>query len=491
MKKRIVIVGAGLGGLALALRASSKGWNVHILERSNTVGGKMNCLEQSGFRFDTGPSLITLPHVFIELFEQCGVEHDDLCFRRLQPLTQYRFADGQQIEYPGTLPDLASLVERLEPDGGRGYWRLMTTAAKLYELSQRTFFQSVPTELPTAKQLLAMLGSLRWFPVRNAWGNYAQTVERNITSPYLRQIFHRYPTYVGSSPYRSPATLLVIPYLEFAFGGWYVEGGLYRIVESILKALQQRGVVVKTSSAVTKLLHKDGKVVGVQTAAGDVVEADIVVYNGDATSVNELLGMPPLSPLPERSMSGVVFLIGLRKRLSEDVHHHTIAFSSDYRREFDEIFEQKTFPREPTVYLNVTSKTDPTTAPTGCETLFVMANAPALDGKPWDQDVPMVWERICSVLERRGIAIAESEIVVQAVWTPEQFERVYGMPGGSIYGLASHSYRTAFLRPALRHRRIRGLYFVGGSTHPGGGTPMVVLSSKLVMNLIERYEMDR
>ncbi len=491
MKKRLVIVGAGLGGLALALRAVCKGWNVCILERNSTPGGKMNILQRDGFRFDTGPSLITLPDVFIELFEQCGVNHDHLRFQRLQPLTQYRFADGERIEYPGTLPAIASMLERFEPDGGRGYWTLMATAAKLFELSSRTFFRSVPTELPSATQALTMLRALRFLPVRNAWGNYSQTVERHVASPYLRQIFNRYPTYVGSSPYRSPATLLVIPYLEFAFGGWYPEGGLYRIVETIVAALQERGVRIERSAPVTAIVHHNGRVRGVCLDSGDRIEADVVAFNGDATTVNTLLGLPHTWSIPERSMSAMVFLIGLKSRLPDDVHHHTIAFSSDYHREFEEIFEQRIFPHEPTVYLNVTSKTDPTTAPTGCETLFVMANAPALDGKPWNRDVPMVWERVCSVLERRGIAIAESDIVVRSVWTPEEFERVYAMPGGSIYGLASHSYRTAFLRPALRHRRIRGLYFVGGSTHPGGGTPMVVLSSKLVMKLIERYEVDR
>ncbi|GIV54507.1 MAG: phytoene desaturase [Candidatus Kapaibacterium sp.] len=490
MKKRLIIVGSGLGGLSLALRASSNDWEVSILERNDTLGGKLNIFEQNGFRFDTGPSLITLPQVFAELFEQCGVEHEHLRFRHLVPLTQYRFANDEQITYPDTLPATAALLERIEADRGRGYWQLMATAAKLFELSSRTFFESVPTEIPSREQVQMLLHSLRWLPLRNAWGNYARTVDRHITSPQLRQIFYRYPTYVGSSPYRAPATFLVIPYLEAAFGGWYVEGGLYRIVETIVAALEQRGVRTYTSAPVTAILHRNGKVEGVRLATGDVLEGDVVVFNGDATTVNALLGMPAQPNKAERSMSGVIYLLGLRRRLPTDVHHHTIAFSSDYRREFDQIFEQRQFPDEPTVYVNVTSKTDPTTAPQGCETVFVMANAPAVEGKRWEQEMSMLWERINGVLERRGITIAESDVVVRSVWTPERFERTYAMPGGAIYGLASHSYRTAFLRPTMRHRRIKGLYFVGGSTHPGGGTPMVILSSKLAYNLILRYEVD-
>ncbi|MCX7929315.1 MAG: phytoene desaturase family protein [Chlorobi bacterium] len=490
MKKRLIVVGAGLGGLSLALRAVSAGWQVTVLERSHQAGGKMNILAQDGYRFDTGPSLITLPHVFRQMFEECGVGTGSLRFRRLQPLTQYRFPDGERITYPDKLPAIASMLERLEPDGGRGYWRLMATAAKLFELSQRTFFQSSPFELPTSRQLQALVRSLRWFPLRNAWGNYSRTVERHIHSSYIRQIFNRYPTFVGSSPYRSPATLLVIPYLEFAHGGWYVDGGLYRIIETILGALRERGVMIATNADVVSIIERNRRVRGVCLASGDVVEADVVAFNGDATRAHTLLGMPPPPRLPERSMSGVVFLIGLRRQLPADVFHHTIAFSTDYRREFVELFDRMEFPSEPTVYLNVTSKTDSTTAPPSGETLFVMANAPAVEGRQWEHAIPMLWERMMRVLERSGIHIVESDIAVRSVWTPEHFERTYGMPGGSIYGFASHSYRTAFLRHPLRDRNVRGLYYVGGSTHPGGGTPMVVLSSKLVFDLIKRHEMD-
>ncbi|MCX8051663.1 MAG: phytoene desaturase family protein [Chlorobi bacterium] len=488
MKKRMIVVGAGLGGLSLALRAASDDWNVTLLERSSSPGGKMNLFAADGFRFDTGPSLITLPHVFTDLLDRCGVSRQHLVFRRLQPLTQYRFADGERIEYPGPLPSIAAMLERYEADGGKGYWKLMATAADLFELSTRTFFQSVPTELPEPNQIFSLVRSLHWLPLRNAWGNYAATVERHLSSPYLRQIFERYPTYVGSSPYRSPATLLVIPYLEFAHGGWYVEGGLYGIVETIVGALRERGVRILTNATVEKIVHSSGRVRGVRLSGGDMFDADVVVFNGDATTADALLDLPRRRRFYQRSMSGVVFLLGLRRRLPPDVFHHTIAFSSDYRREFEQLFERAEFPTEPTVYLNVTSKTDPTVAPPGGETLFVMANAPAVESRRWEDAIPMIWERIAGVLERRGIAIAESDIVVRSVWTPERFERDYAMPGGSIYGWASHSYRTAFLRPPMRDRCVRGLYYVGGSTHPGGGTPMVVLSSKLVYELIERYE---
>ncbi|GIV56031.1 MAG: phytoene desaturase [Candidatus Kapaibacterium sp.] len=487
--KKLIVVGAGLGGLALALRAASAGWSVHVVERYRTPGGKMNRLVQDGYTFDTGPSLITLPEIFTGLFDECHVDRSELKFHRLLPLTLYRFSDGSSIAYPSSLADLAQTLEKFESDKGRGFWRLISTGAKLMELSRRTFFRTTPRELPSVSEALQMLSALRWMPIRNAWGNYANAVERNLASHYLQRIFLRYPTYVGSSPYRCPATLLVVPYLEFALGGWYPEGGLYRIVELIVDALCARGAIISTSTHVRRILHRNGRVYGVELECGDVLEADVVAFNGDATVAHQLLGsgQPALKRI-ERSMSGVVFLVGLKSRLPEDVFHHTIAFSHDYRKEFAELFDERKFPTDPTVYLNVTSKTDPATAPPGGETLFIMANAPAIDGAKWRHLEPMLWERICRTLSRCGIEIPESQIAVRLALTPEDFEQRYAMPGGSIYGWASHSYRTAFVRPPLRDRRIQGLYYVGGSTHPGGGTPMVLISAKLVFNLMQRHE---
>jgi len=485
----MIIVGAGLGGLALALRAAHAGWKVQVFDKYHSPGGKMNRLEQQGFTFDTGPSLITMPDIFLALFDECEVDRSHLQFRRLLPLTLYRYHDGTAIAYPSSLPELFTLLERLEPDGGEGFWRLLATGAMLMELSRHTFFKTSPSELPARTELKGMLSALRWLPLRYAWGNYWRIVERHITSAYLQRIFLRYPTYVGSSPYRSPATLIIIPYLEFAFGGWYIEGGLYRIVETILAALQRYGAEVVCRTNVRRIVHQNGKVVGVELEGGDIASADVVVFNGDATTIDSLLGRSEgLKPKAERSLSGVVALVGLASKLSEDVYHHTIAFSPDYRQEFAELFDEKRFPTNPTVYLNVTSKTDPTTAPPGGETLFIMANAPAIVGASWRSHEAMLWDRIMATLARCGIDIPESQITVRHILTPEDFEHRYAMPGGSIYGWASHSYRTAFFRPPLRDRSIRGLYYVGGSTHPGGGTPMVLHSANLVYQLICRYE---
>ena len=485
--RRMVVVGGGLGGLALALRSALRGWDVTVCERGARLGGKMNTLAKSGFRFDTGPSLITLPSVFEELFAAAGVRlADEVTFKHLSPLARYHYTDGTSFLYPDSLPGWLETIRALEPRDVHGFWRFMRLGSRLYELSRETFFARSPYEVPAARELRA----LRNFPVRHAWGNYARTVDSHFSSPHLRQLYNRYPTYVGSSPYRAPATLAVVPYIEFAYGGWYVDGGLYSIVKALERLLVKHGVDVRTNAEVVRILHEGGRASGVALAGGEILRADVIAMNGDVSSAPGLLKMPPpkVASGLERSLSAVVFLVGVKRRLPE-LHHHALYFSADYPREFRELFSERRFPEDPTVYVNVASRTDPTVAPEGSEGLFILANAPSSDLTVWtDGEIRHAWDRVREKLDRSGVPSFDRDIVMWDVWTPSRFASDYTMPGGAIYGLASHSWKTTFYRPSNRDRHIRCLYYVGGSTHPGGGTPMVLLSASIVSKLIDRYE---
>src|SRR5690242_71484 len=230
--KRAVIIGGGLGGLAAALRLAARGWRVTVCERGATFGGKMNLWRAGGYTFDTGPSLITMPWVFAELFEAAGARLEDhLQLEQLHPLAAYRFDDGTRFDYSAGMPEWLETVRRLERRDVDGFLKFMALGARLYEVSKETFLRRPPLYRPDLRGLRA----LRLAPLRYGWGNYHRTVAAHFRSPHLRQLYDRYPTYVGSSPYASPATLAVIPYIEYAFGGWYVEGGLYRIVESLVE----------------------------------------------------------------------------------------------------------------------------------------------------------------------------------------------------------------------------------------------------------------
>jgi len=492
-RRSAVVVGGGLGGLAAGLRLACAGWRVTVCEQGPTFGGKMNSLVREGFRFDTGPSLITMPWVFEELFAAAGSSlADHVRLEAVSPLADYVFADGTRFTYSTSLPEWLPTLRQVEPRDVDGFLRFMRMGARLYALSGETFLRRPPTAPPDLRSLKA----LRHLPLRHAWGNYHASVAAHFRSPHLRQLFDRYPTYVGSSPYSSPATLAVIPFIEFAHGGWHVSGGLYRIVEAVVSLARGRGVELRAGARVERIEHEGGRVRGVRLGDGTGVAADVVVMNGDAATTEALLrggtGKRAASNQRAReesgrSLSGFVMLLGLKRRL-EGLGHHSVYFSADYRKEFSQLFDEGRFPEDPTVYVCAPSRTDRGLAPEGGETLFVMANAPAA-GTAWDdRQTEAARSRVFERLSKGGFPDVASDTIVSDVWTPARLARDYLCPGGAIYGTHSHGWRRAFLRPPNRHPRLGGLYHVGGSSHPGGGTPTVLLSARITGELIERYE---
>ena len=483
--KRVVVIGGGLGGLAVALRLAARGHQVTVCEQHETFGGKMNVWRAEGFSFDTGPSLITMPHVFAELFSAVGERMEDhLTLMAVHPLAEYVYADGTRFAYSVSLPEWLDVVRRLDARDVDGFFRFMKLGARLFALSRETFLRRSPLEPPDARTLAA----LRHLPLRRGWGNYHRTVADHFHSPYLQQLYDRYPTYVGSSPYESPATLIVIPYLECAFGGWHVRGGLYRIVESLIEIARQWGIELRTRSRVRRILVEGGRARGVQLEEGETLQAETVVFNGDVACLPQLLGASSVSAAPaECSLSGFVLMLGIRRTLPE-LSHHTIYFSADYRREFHQLFAEQILPDDPTVYVCAPSRTDRSLVPGEGETLFIMINAPACGARFTADWISTARARIMHKLKGAGFPDIEDDIVVEDVWTPHRIEATYSMPGGAIYGANSHGWRRAFLRPPNKDRRIAGLYCVGGSSHPGGGTPTVLLSAEITSRLIEKYE---
>lgn len=485
--KRAVIIGGGLGGLAASLRLAALGWQVSVCEQGQSFGGKMNQWSAQGFRFDTGPSLITMPWVFEELFAAAGSRlrhHVELI--PLHPLAEYVYDDGTRFTYTTSMPEWLQTVRNLEPRDVDGFFKFMELGARLYEVSKETFLRRSPLACPRAQDAAV----LRHMPWRYGWGNYHRTVAAHFKSPHLRQLYDRYPTYVGSSPYAAPATLAVIPFIEYAFGGWYVRGGLYRLVESLIELAEQAGINLLLNARVARIECDGRKVKGVCLADGTRLPADVVIMNGDASDAPKLLGERNQDALPpaQRSLSGLVFLFGVKRTLPQ-LQHHSVYFSADYQREFTELFEERRFPDDPTIYVNAPSRNDRSLVPGEGEALFVMANAPANDDDQWDEEqISQARQRVFSRLRRGGFPDIESDIAVSDVWTPNRMAQRYLMPGGAIYGTHSHGWRRAFLRPPNRDARCEGLYYVGGSTHPGGGTPTVLLSAQITCELIERHE---
>ena len=475
-----------MGGLATALRLAARGWAVTVCEQGPSFGGKMNTWCERGFRFDTGPSLITMPWVFEDLFKTAAARMRDYFeLVAMRPIAEYIYADGTRFTYSTSMPEWLDVVRRLEPRDVDGFLKFMELGARLYEISKETFLRRRPADPPDRR----VLAALRHMPLRYGWGNYHRTICAHFKSQHLRQLYDRYPTYVGSSPYQSPATLAVIPYIEYAFGGWYVSGGLYRIVESIVELAERAGVTLLLNSTVERIEREGKRVCGVRLKDQTRISADVVVMNGDASAAPALLGEERAEQLRpgERSLSGLVFLLAVKRRLPE-LQHHSIYFSSDYAKEFRELFDERRFPDDPTVYVNVPSRSDRSVVPGEGETLFIMANAPA-DTIEWDEErIAEARRRVFNRLSRSGFPEIEPDIVASNVWTPSRIARSYMMPGGAIYGTHSHGWKHAFLRPPNKDARYGGMYYVGGSAHPGGGTPTVLLSAQITSELIERYE---
>lgn len=484
--KTIVVVGAGIGGLSAAIRLAARGMRVVIVEQNDRVGGKMGEIQAEGFRFDTGPSVITMRPVFEDLFAAAGRTLSDyLTLLPVDPLTRYFYPDGARLDVTRDLSGLLAQIEALSPPDADGYLRYLAHAVRILRLTSPVFIFGPPISLR----------SLRDFPLHEAlridpFRTMAGSIRSFVRDPRLRQLLGRFATYVGASPYQAPATLNVIAAVELAGGVWYPRGGIYAIACAMERLARELGVEIRLGTPVERIEVRAGRVRGVTTRAGEFIPAAGVVANVDVATVYSKLLAPGI--LPPRllartlsrplSCSGFLLLLGL-DRTFPGLAHHNIFFSRDYRAEFDDIFRRGIPPADPTVYVAITAKTDPAHAPAGGENWFVMVNAPAI-GPAWDWETQAAAyrERVLDVLARFGLDVRPA-IRFERMLTPADIERQTGAYRGALYGASSNERMTAFLRPHNRSRWVSGLYFAGGTTHPGGGVPMVTLSGAVAAGM--------
>jgi phytoene desaturase len=468
---RVVVVGAGVGGLAAAIRLSHAGHSVTVLEQTAAAGGKAGRWEASGFAFDTGPSLLTMPWVFSELFANTG-EALDVSLARVEPVTRYRFADGSSVSLSADLPASVAALEAWSPGSGADWVRFMGTGAAMWRASV-SFLTRPPPWPPRRPAAGDAAPDPRDFLRVRPWHTLRTLARACARDPRLRMIIERFATYAGADPRRAPAALAVAGWVEHAFGAWHVRGGIYRLVEALERRLLALGGELRFSTRVDALLFEGRRVAGVSTAEG-AVSADAVVWGGDALVLDRLLGRP-VQPVPERSLSGFALMLGLRG-VTGDLVHHAIAFPADYDAEFDDVFVARRLVRDPTLYVSASCATDASEAPAGSENWFVLVNAPAGASSESAAD-----EYEHELIERLGV---RSRIVVSGRRTPADLERLTGAAGGAIYGAAPHGRLGTIGRPSPIVRGVRGLYRVGGTAHPGGGLPLVALGGAVVAGLI-------
>lgn len=472
---RIVVVGAGVGGLSAAVRLAHAGHAVTVLEQHAVVGGKAGRWESDGFVFDTGPSLLTMPWVFEELFADTGAAlADSVELVRVEPVTRYRFADGSSLELSADLPRAISALEAWSPGAGSDWVRFLGTCAAMWRASV-PFLSGPPPWPPRRPAAGAAAPDPRDFLRVRPWHTLRTLARTHVRDPRLRMVIERFATYAGADPRRAPAALAVAGYVEHAFGAWHVRGGIHRLVSAIEERLLTLGGELRYEQRVDGLLLNGRRVTGASTASGPVA-ADAVVWAGDALVLDRLLGRST-QPEPERSLSGLALMLGLRGRTPQ-LAHHEITFPADYDAEFDDIFVTRRLVRDPTVYVSASCATDASQAPAGAENWFVLVNAPA--GARGDREIEAYEQRL---IERLGV---RSRIVCRGRRTPADLERLTGAAHGAIYGTAPHGRLGTLRRPGPVVRGTGGLYRAGGTAHPGGGLPLVALGGRVVADLVGR-----
>jgi phytoene desaturase len=473
----VVVVGGGVGGLAAALRLRVTGLDVLLLERAGRLGGKLDeRVLPGGFRVDAGPSLLTLPDELDALFRLTGsslAEAVELV--RLDPICSYRWPDGSTFEHRADREAAVEEAERLSPGSGAALARFLDRAGTAWAVAERTFLAG-PIGPPRA--LARRLRSPRDLLAIDPLHSLAGRARRTFADPRLVQWTCRYATYSGSSA-AAPATLACIAHVEQAFGAWYVRGGLAALAPALARAAQDVGVAVRTGVDVEAIGTAGDQVTGVRLAGGEHVDARVVVANVDADHLYADL-LPDARALRRArrappSSSGFALLLGVDGPTG--LGHHTVLFSPPEGYEAE--LSATTVPRHPTVYVANAAASDPTVAPPGGESLFVLVVVPAGARTDWDA----YGDHVLDVLAARGVDLGGRLRAMQTL-TPDDIAERYRARGGAIYGTSSSGRRAAFLRPGNRGPR-RGLYLVGGSSHPGGGLPLVARSGAIVARMVE------
>ena len=479
---RAIVVGAGLGGLTAAIRLAARGWDVTIYEKNADPGGRAGGISAGGYTWDAGPTLIMMPEILQELFAAAGRQIEDyLDLRRVDPYYRVAFEEGGHLDLTGNLPAMVAAVEAIEPGAGRQYLRFFGHAERLSRLTRGSIIERPFNGMRDLLNPAVLASLLRSRPFHTV----ASEVAAHFRSSALRRAFSFQTLYLGTSPDRTPAAYLMIPFVEAALGVWYPIGGTRQIGQAMARLARELGVTVRTGAPVARILTVSGRAVGVALEDGTTDRADAVVANAEWAYTQRLLldgGERVLQR--DHGASAVLFCLAVRGEIAGP--HHTFLLSADFEGNLADIFERRVVPEHPSIYLCRPTATDPTLAPAGVELLYVLVPCPTLQGGiDWGRELPGLRKKVLDRLGSVGIADLDRRILAETAVTPEDFKARHNLTHGSAFGMAATLLQSGPFRPTIRSRRYRGLYHVGASVHPGGGVPIVALSGRMAADAIE------
>ena len=485
--KKAIIIGSGIGGIATALRLRSMNYDVTVFENNNYPGGKLASFDLGPYRFDAGPSLLTMPHFIDELFDLFNENpRDYFNYKKKDISCRYFWDDGTKLNAYSEKSKFINEINKVLGVKESTISTYLLNAKRKYDLTKSMFLEQSLHKLKTylSKDLLIGLYNVFSFQINKTLN---QVNELELKEPHLVQLFNRFATYNGSSPYKTPGMMTLVQHLEQEYGTYVSDKGMNNITKSLYDLALRQGIDFKFNSFVSQILVSGKRAIGVSVGE-ESYSSDIVVSNMDIVpTYRNLLKnhyQPEKTLSQERSSSALIFYWGINKEF-KNLDLHNIFFSNDYKKEFQSIFEKKSIFSDPTVYINITSKDVKGDAPDNCENWFVMINSPNDSGQDWDNMIDEVKSNILKKINRLLNIELEDYIEYEKVYTPKTIESNTQSYMGSLYGSSSNNLMSAFLRHPNFSNKILNLYFCGGSVHPGGGIPLCLLSAKIVSQLIK------
>ena len=485
--KKAIIIGSGIGGIATALRLRSMNYNVTVFENNNYPGGKLASFDLGPYRFDAGPSLLTMPHFIDELFDLFNENpRDYFNYKKKDISCRYFWDDGIKLNAYSEKSKFINEINKVLGVKESTISTYLLNAKRKYDLTKSMFLEQSLHKLKTylSKDLLIGLCNVFSFQINKTLN---QVNELELKEPHLVQLFNRFATYNGSSPYKTPGMMTLVQHLEQEYGTYVSDKGMNNITKSLYDLALRQGIDFKFNSFVSQILVSGKRAIGVSVGE-ESYSSDIVVSNMDIVpTYRNLLKnhyQPEKTLSQERSSSALIFYWGINKEF-KNLDLHNIFFSNDYKKEFQSIFEKKSIFSDPTVYINITSKDVKGDAPDNCENWFVMINSPNDSGQDWDNMIDEVKSNILKKINRLLNIDLEDYIEYEKVYTPKTIESNTQSYMGSLYGSSSNNLMSAFLRHPNFSNETLNLYFCGGSVHPGGGIPLCLLSAKIVSQLIK------